>query len=261
MALPIALQPFLERASRAALVVDFDGSLAPIVADPSRAHALPAALDALAHLVPLLGRVGVISGRPAAFLATRVPIAGVELVGLYGLEQAVDGEIVVDERVAPWLDAIASAADEAETALPGVLVERKGAATFTLHYRAEPERADEVRACALELSRRHGLGAPQRGRLAIELRPPVPVDKGTALIEMVRGSVTAAFAGDDAGDLPAYGALTRLVHDGILEHAVRIGVRSAEAPPEILAADVVVDGPTGLTVLLQELAQAISERG
>jgi trehalose 6-phosphate phosphatase len=261
VALPIALDPLVTAASRVALVVDFDGSLAPIVDDPSRAHALPAALDALTRLVPLLGRVGVISGRPVAFLAAEVPVAGIELVGLYGLERAIDGEIVVDERVAPWLDAIADAADEAEAALPGVLVERKGAVSFTLHYRAEPERADEVRACAVDLSRRYGLDAPQRGRMAIELRPPVPVDKGTAVTEMVHGSAVAAFAGDDAGDLPAFDALVQLASEGTLEHAVRIGVRSSEAPPEILAADVVVDGPTGLTALLQDLAQAISERG
>ena len=94
--------------------------------------------------------------------------------------------------------------------------------------------------------------------MAVELRPPVPVDKGTVVEELCAGLEAAAFAGDDAGDLAAFDALDRLQRDGRLAHAVRIGVRSAEAPPELMArADVAVDGPAGLAALLAELGARI----
>src|SRR5207245_2790074 len=80
-----------------------------------------------ARLVPRLARVAVISGRPVSFLADALGLAGVVYVGVYGLERLVDGEVVVDERVGPWVDAVARAADEAAAALPGLFVGRRGA--------------------------------------------------------------------------------------------------------------------------------------
>jgi trehalose 6-phosphate phosphatase len=83
------LEPLARDPSRAALVVDFDGTLAPIVDHPDDARALPAALDVLAALVVELALVGVVSGRPVDFLRDRIGIDGVRLVGQYGLEAAV----------------------------------------------------------------------------------------------------------------------------------------------------------------------------
>jgi trehalose 6-phosphate phosphatase len=69
---------------------------------------------------------------------------------------------------------------------------------------------------------------------------------------------TAAFAGDDAGDLAAFDALDRLQRDGTLRAAVRVAVRSNEAPVDLIArADVVVDGPAGLAALLAELGESL----
>jgi trehalose 6-phosphate phosphatase len=97
--------------------------------------------------------------------------------------------------------------------------------------------------------------------MAVELRPPVPVDKGTVTAELVTGASVAVFAGDDAGDLVAFDVLTRLAETGAVAHTVRIGVRSAEAPPGIFDADVVVDGPEGLAQVLGDLVSGISARG
>jgi len=88
----------------------------------------------------------------------------------------------------------------------------------------------------------------------------VPVDKGTVVEELTNGATVAAFAGDDAGDVPAFATLVDLVRAGRLAHGVRIGVASSEAPAEILAADVVVDGPPALADLFRELAIAIRPR-
>jgi len=260
MTLPHELQPFVDDAASAALLLDFDGSIAPIVDDPASATPLPAMVDALRALDPLLGCLAVVSGRTVDFLAAALPVDGLTLVGLYGLERLVAGTKIVDPRAEPWIAPIAAAADDAAAALPGLFVERKGELCVTIHFRTAPERHDEAHAVAGELALRYGIDAPQRGRMAVELRPPVPVDKGTVVEDLTRDVSVAAFAGDDAGDLPAFAALLDLVRAGKLAHAVCIGVASAEAPPEILAADVVVDGPPALAALLEELATAIRLR-
>ena len=261
VAVPRALQPLVDEPARAALFVDFDGSLSPIVLDPAKARPLPAALAALARLVPRLGTVAVVSGRPAAFLRDTLAIDGLDYVGTYGLERIVAGTVVLDERVRPFVGAVAQAADEAEAALPGLRVERKGQVAVTVHWRDQPERGGEAASWAAEAAPRLGLEAPMRGRMAVELRPPVPVDKGTTVADLARGMESAAFAGDDVGDLPAFTALRALVDAGTLAHAVSIGVTSDESPPEIHAADVVVEGPAGLAVVLDALADAISAPG
>jgi len=257
---PNPLEALVADRVHAALFVDFDGSLAPIVDDPAAARVLPAARAALARLVPLLGTIAVVSGRPAAFLVDALAIDRVVYAGTYGLERVIDGAVVVDPRVAPWLDAVARAADDAEHALPGLLVERKGRVAVALHWRTQPGRGPEATAWAEAAAARLGLEAPLRGRMAVELRPPVPVDKGTTVVDLAKGASTAAFAGDDAGDLPAFDALHALVRAGTLRHAISIGVASSEGPPEIQDADVVVDGPGGLARLFDSLADEISAR-
>jgi trehalose 6-phosphate phosphatase len=243
-------------AEHAALFVDFDGSLAAIVEDPAAARPLPAARDALARLVPRLGRVAVVSGRPAAFLRDALAIDGLEVAGVYGLERVTGNTVVVDPRVEPWLDAVTAAAAAAEDALPGLLVERKGQVAVTIHWRTAPGRGADALEWVEREAPRFGLEALP-GRLAVELRPPVPVDKGTTVAELARGSTVAAFAGDDAGDLPAFAALAGLVRDGTLRHAVSIGVASSEGPAVVHDADVVVDGPEGLTRLLELIGDTI----
>jgi trehalose 6-phosphate phosphatase len=254
-----ALRPLATAPERAAVLVDFDGSLARIVDEPAAAVALPAARDAVAALVGRVGLVAVVSGRPVDFLAAALGIDGLELVGQYGLERMRDGRTIPDERVEPYLDAVAAAADEAERLLPGLLVERKGSIAVTVHWRMQPERDAEGTLAVEELARRHGLETYPT-RMARELRPPVPVDKGTAVDALLEpGYDAACFAGDDRGDLPAFEALDRAVADGRLRHAVPIGVHSREAPPELLdRAVVTVDGPAGLAALLAELGSAIA---
>jgi len=254
---------FVASASQALLALDFDGSLAPIVDDPAAARILPAARAALSRLVPLLGRVAVVSGRPAAFLAANVGVDGVTYAGIYGLERwegAVgDGRVVPDSSIAVWAPVIEQVAAEADSALPGLLVERKGAVAVTLHWRTAPERGDAAAAWAADAADRCGLHLLP-GRMAAELRPPVPVDKGTTVAALAQGMAAAAFAGDDAGDLPAFAALHDHAANGGLTTAVSIGVQSAESPPGIADLDVVVDGPVGLAALLTQLADAVSAR-
>jgi trehalose 6-phosphate phosphatase len=254
--LPDALLPLVRDADSAALFVDFDGTLAPIVADPDRARPLPEARAALQRLAVLVARVAVVSARPAAFLADALDVEGVELAGVYGLERVVAGEVVVDPRVEPWLDLVARAADAADAELPGLLVERKGRVAVTVHWRNDPAREAEALAWAKALAARTGLSGV-RGRKAIELRPPVPVDKGSTAMSLLSDTTAVAFAGDDEGDVAAFAALAELARAGVVGSAVSIGVDSDEALPDVRQADVVVPGPAGLAALLDVLADAI----
>ena len=80
-----------ERPGATALLVDFDGSLAPIVDRAGDARPLPDAVPLLARLATGLGRVAIVSGRPVGFLARHLPVDGLALVGLYGMEYSIDG--------------------------------------------------------------------------------------------------------------------------------------------------------------------------
>jgi trehalose 6-phosphate phosphatase len=248
--------------ARLAVLVDFDGSLSPIVDEPDDAIALPAARDALQRVARPAGLVAVVSGRPVAFLRERLALDGVRYVGQYGLEWTTDdGAVAYDMRAEPYLGAVARAADDAERAFPGVLVERKGRLAVGVHWRTTPEAGDAIERWSATAANDLGL-AVHESRMARELRPPVPVDKGTAvgaLLDAHPNVERACFAGDDRGDLAAFDALRDHRDAGRLGTAVRIAVRSDEAPPELLArGDVVVDGPAGLAALLDELARALS---
>lgn len=248
-----------ERPDRTALLVDFDGSLAPFVPHADDARPLPGAVDVLERLVGHLGRVAIVSGRPLSYLTRHLPIDGLAYAGLYGMEWSIDGEYVVDPRVRPYLVAVAAATAELESQLPADLVEPKAGISVTLHWRPAPERADEIVALAHEIGLRHGLGE-LRTRYAIELRPPIDIDKSAPTRAMVDGSEVAAFAGDDYGDLPAFTELKRLEEGGRLRRAIRVGVSSDEAPPELAGAvDLLVAGPPGLVDLLARVADQIGE--
>jgi len=254
--LPAPLLPLAARPRESAVLVDFDGSVSAIVDDPASARVLPAARDALAGLTGTFGTVGVVSGRPVEFLARAIDLPGLTLVGQYGLERMEDGGAVVDARAEPYLGAVAAAAGELEHELPDLLVERKAGVAVTVHWRTAPDRERAAVETVDRVARRHGLTVYPT-KMARELRPPVPADKGTAVELLVEGSIGACFAGDDRGDLDAFAALARMAEDGRLEHAVRVAVGSAEAPRELLAqADVTVDGPAGLVSLLEDLAVA-----
>jgi trehalose 6-phosphate phosphatase len=256
VSVPAPLLPLAARPNEAAVLVDFDGSISAIVDDPAAARVLPPARDALARLIGVVATVAVVSGRPVEFLAQAIDVPGLTLVGQYGLERMVDGKAVVDPRAEPYLDAVASAADEVEHELPDLHVERKAGIAVTVHWRTAPERETRAVEVVDRIARHHGL-AVYPTKMAREVRPPVPADKGTAVEALVDGAANACFAGDDRGDLDAFAALARLEAAGRLEHAVRIAVGSAEAPPELIAqAELVVDGPAGLVSVLEELADA-----
>jgi trehalose 6-phosphate phosphatase len=242
------------------VATDFDGTLSTIVADPESARPLPAAVDALRRLRAEIGAVAVVSGRPVAFLAARLPVDGLVLVGQYGLERATeDGAVLVDPSATTHLDAVAEAGAEAEATFPDLYVERKGRLAVAVHWRRTPGRGPDVARWAERTAARLGL-ARYPTKMAVELRPPVDVDKGSALEALGVDRRVVVFAGDDHGDLAAFDALDRLAERGVA--TIRVGVRSSEAPAELLArSDVEVDGPAGVAALFGRLASRVGSGG
>ena len=234
-----------------ALVLDYDGTISPIVTDAAAAVPHPAVPDLLARLRDRLGLVAVVSGRPVDFLVPLLP-SGLVFAGLYGLEVTEDGVRRDHPQAGNWREVVDDVAGRAEVRGPqGVSVERKGL-SLTLHYRTAPEQEAATKAYAIDEALRSGLVA-RPARMSWELHPPIEVDKGTAVLELADDFGAVAFAGDDLGDLPGFDALDELDEQGVA--TLRIAVDSPEAPLELLdRADVVVDGPAGLVELLDTLA-------
>jgi trehalose 6-phosphate phosphatase len=254
----------LLRAPRAALIaLDYDGTLAPIVADPAAARPYPGAAAALSRLAPLVGTLAVITGRPAQLAVElgglgRVP--GVIVLGQYG-RQRWDAGVLTSPPAPPGVA-------DARQQLPGVLaaarapegtyIEDKGDA-LAVHTRraAEPGPALERLAGPLTaLAERTGL-TTEPGRMVIELRP-AGADKGLTLTSLraERQAASVMYVGDDLGDRSAFQAVAGLRADGIPGLAVCSGSPEVTALAEL--ADLVVDGPAGVVALLARIAAAIS---
>jgi trehalose 6-phosphate phosphatase len=257
-----ALGVLLEDPAHSAVLTDFDGTLAPIVADPDTTEPLAEAPGVLGALAERFAVVAVVSGRPAWFLAERLAGAGpsVRLFGVYGMEWIENGTVHHAPEVEQWRAPAAEvvAAARAEFAGSAVGIEDKGA-SVTVHWRRTPEAAPRVREFAPVWAKRTGLVLVP-GRMAFEFRPPVGADKGTVVERLARGCVAACFAGDDVGDLAAFAALDRLAAEGT--RAVRVAVADEESPPELIAAaDVVVPGPVEALALLRRLASSAPLKG
>ncbi|MFB8176260.1 trehalose-phosphatase [Streptomyces sp. NPDC055966] len=261
------LAALLAKPRTAIVGLDFDGTLAPIVADPEQARAHPDAVPALARLAPKVASIAVITGRPAGVAVRYGGFAGVPgldhltVLGHYGAERwdAVTGTVTAPAPhpgVAAVRAELPGVLDRAG-AWPGTWIEEKGRAVAVHTRRAtDPESAFEaLRAPLTDLAARHGL-VVEPGRLVLELRPP-GMDKGVALAEHVRrtGAGPVLYAGDDLGDLPAYATVERLRADGVPGLLVCSG--STEVTELAERADMVVDGPAGVVHLLRALADQL----
>jgi trehalose 6-phosphate phosphatase len=234
----------------AGIFADYDGTLSPIVADPRAAQPVASVPELLDQLARRYAVVAVVSGRPLAFLTARFSDR-VVLSGLYGLEVQRHNERHVEPEAERWRAIVAGAATRCRAEAPaGVLVEDKGL-SLTLHYRTHPALEAQVLDLAERVAAATGL-VVRPAPMSVELHPRVHADKGTAVRELAAGLGAVCYLGDDIGDLAAFRALDDLAARGVT--AVRIAVRSNEAPAELLhASNVTVDGPAGAAALLGTL--------
>ena len=246
-----ALAPLLTDPATTAVLTDFDGTLSPIVKDPYEARPIDGTGTVMAALARRFGEVAVISGRSVSFLEQHLiarEAAGrehrVRLVGLYGLEQSWgDGQITVEPAAEQWKQVIEAAVASLQRAAPeGVLVEPKGLAV-TVHWRRSPAAEGWVTEAVDAEVARSGLRA-HPGRMSVELRPPLDVDKGTVVRSLAEGCSAACYFGDDLGDLPAFSVLADLQGRGS-GHRGRGGARSGERPEGRRCRRPHIGGPAG----------------
>lgn len=247
----------------AALVaVDFDGTLAPIVEKPEDARPADGTHDVLSALAARLGGVAIVSGRGAeevVRLADIADVAGLRVLGHYGLQQWQGGEVTTPAPVPGIATARARLGDVLEGADAGVRVEDK-VHSLAIHTRGAAHPDTELAALepALEvLADACGLEAVL-GRYVIELRPP-GTDKGSAVRALVEstGARVVIYVGDDLGDLPAYDAIDSLRADGAIAGLAVASVdpHDADVPPQVAErADMVLDGPTAVVAWLAGIA-------
>ena len=224
--------------ARAALFLDLDGVLAPIVARPEDARVPDETRSTVAELMRRYGLVAGVTGRDTATARRIAGVDGLVIAGEHGLE--------LEPAARAWAEPIHTFA--AAATWPWTETKPLSAA---FHFRQAPD-AEAARA-QLEPVRlaAAGLGFKTRwGRMVLEVLPPVEATKGTAVRRLLEesGLQRALYAGDDTTDLDGFAAL-----DG-LELAVRVAVSSPEGPVELRRrADVVVDSPAAFLELLRRL--------
>jgi trehalose 6-phosphate phosphatase len=230
---------------RVGVLLDFDGTLSPIVAKPELARIREGARDAIQRLVGRYAVVAIVSGRTPGELRDLVGVEGVRLAGLYGLA----------DEAAPLGDDVLDAVREVAARTRGARVEPKGG-SVAVHFRAadDPTVArDELERGLARVAEASGL-ALLPGKMVVELVPAGRPLKEGAVERIVADERLDAvlYAGDDTADLRAFEALDRLAERGV--RTVKVAVHGRETPSELSdAADVVVDGPAGLVTLLRGL--------
>lgn len=228
----------MEDPRTAALLLDVDGTLAPIAAAPELATVPEETRTELKRLAGDYALVACVSGRPSEDAARLVGVEGIRYVGEHGLElhPAADEWSRRLDRFATTVDWPAEPGKRFTRAFHYRGVEDEAAAEAFLRGVAERALVDGLR--------------PRWGRKVLEIRPPLDADKGTAVRGLLdsAGLRRALYAGDDDTDLDAFRSL-----DG-LEVAVRVAVVSEEAPTDLgQAADLLVGGPVELLELLRQL--------
>jgi trehalose-phosphatase len=233
-----ALDLLASEPDRAAIFLDVDGVLAPIVARPEDARVPDATRAELSRLAGRYALVACVTGRSSNVARTIVGVEELTYAGEHGLE--------LDPAAREWAGRIHGFAAE----VPWPSVELKPL-SVAFHYRNEPDpeaarqQLEPVAAAALDAGYR-----ARWGRMVLEVLPPIDASKGTAVRTLLErtGLTRALYAGDDTTDLDGFAAL-----DG-LEAAVRVAIVSLEGPAELgERADLVLGSTDAFVELLRQL--------
>ena len=240
------------------LLLDFDGTLAPIVERPGLAAIPQETRAALDRLLALPGvQAAVVSGRGMADARERARIPGIAYAGNHGMEIEGPGiERVHPEALAarPVLEAVAARLGPALEGMEGAFVEDKGL-TLSIHYRlvSGPDEEARVRQVVLRAAEGEERVRVTEGKKVLEVRPRVEWDKGRAVLFLLDAfrppkGAPVLYLGDDTTDEDAFRALEGWRGEGE-------GVLVAEQVPEGTAARSYLRSPAEVGELFRRLGQ------
>ncbi|HEX7172375.1 MAG TPA: trehalose-phosphatase [Candidatus Limnocylindria bacterium] len=258
----LALATDALRATPAGLLTDFDGTLSPIVSDPSRAHLVDGASTPLRSLARRLAVVAIVTGRAPMDARQMIGVPELLIAGNHGTEWLEPG--VEEPSPSPDAARLRLLLDSMLDRVPlidGVVIEHKGVSA-SVHYRKAADR-ENVRATVLR-----ALGAPPPGielgggKMIIELRPVGMGNKGTATRTIIErfGLRGAVVMGDDLTDLDMFAAVADARAAGRLQGVI-VGVGGADerVPSEVAgAADVVLPDVDATAAFLARLATVLA---
>ncbi|XP_068221141.1 uncharacterized protein Tps1 [Palaemon carinicauda] len=211
------LSSYVTESSRLALLLDYDGTLAPIAPHPDLAR-MPSetrhVLEKLAHMPDV--NVAIISGRSLQNVKSMVGIEGITYAGSHGFEILhPDGTLFmhpIPHEYEVQLETLKQRLQEVSTDGAWVEVKQTG---ITFHYReVTAAKYSSITSRAQEIFSEVGIKIHQSHK-AYEARPPVTWDKGRAAIYILRSlfgldwcdRVSTIYAGDDKTDEDAMRAL------------------------------------------------------
>ena len=230
---------------RLLVACDYDGTMAPIVANPDDARPLAESAAALRELAALPSTTAaLISGRALRDLATlsRMP-AEVHLVGSHGSEFDTGFVHAIDDAAKALLGRIKDALSAIAAEFPGVAIEIKPA-SVALHVRnADPADGKEALHKAHAASQ-HWDAQITEGKAVLEFAV-IQTDKGQALdiLRHQEGASATVFIGDDVTDEKAFRRL----------HGPDIGIKVGDG--ETLAG-YRIESPAAVAAALECLLEA-----
>ena len=256
-----ALEPLRTDPGRSAVLLDVDGTLAPIVRHADDATVSEATRSLLIRVARSYGCVACVSGRQAVEARRIVALGTISYLGNHGIELLRPGgtKVEVEREAGAWQRRVHQFAErvmDGDLRRLRVRFEDKNA-IVAFHWRGtHDEDAAEIAIRGVATKAEEAGLATHWGRTVLEVRPPVPFDKGRGIHWLLREADldAAVYVGDDRTDVDGFRGLRELVEAGRLERAVAVGVRSEETPAELeAAADLLVDGPRGVRQLLDAL--------
>lgn len=200
------------RGHETAIFLDYDGTLTPIVADPTDATIGDDVRDVLRRLAEVT-TLAIVSGRDLDDVRRMVGVEGIHYAGSHGFDiLAPDGTNT--QHGTEFLPALDAAEDELRDTLaatPGARVERKGFA-IAVHLRQVDDAREEEVEAAVDDATSDDLRVTG-GKQILELRPDLDWDKGRALLSLLatlgldRPDVVPIYIGDDVTDEDALRAI------------------------------------------------------
>ena len=246
------------------LITDVDGTISQTAPTPQEAMVSPLCRQYLSTLCKQLALVAAISGRPAIEVRDMVKIDGMVYIGNHGLEQWAGGQSEFPREVENYFEVVKAAVEELTPLLSieGISIQDKGV-TATIHYRLcrEPRSAEKDILSALENSPHARRLQIIQEKMAIDLLPPLEVNKGTATLDLIQryNLQGGIYLGDDLTDIDAFRAIHSASRDSDFQ-GFAIGITSQEMPPELVAeVDFILNGVKDVERFLKWLSQTTLE--